>query len=105
MLWLLGQDPADPGSWPRDLLTAHPPLCRPCAARSVRVCPHLRTRCVALRVRSFGLAGVRGALYAPGNPSPVPVGAVGVAFDDPRIHWVRAGQLIMRLREFTVADL
>ncbi|MFD7117562.1 hypothetical protein ACFWAA_11010 [Streptomyces sp. NPDC059922] len=105
VLWLLGEDPADPGSWPRDLITAHPPLCRPCAVRSVRACPHLRTRCVALRVRSFGLAGVRGALYAPGNPSPVPLGAVGVAFDDPRIRWVRAGQLIMRLRAFTVTGL
>ncbi|MFJ5223649.1 hypothetical protein [Streptomyces sp. NPDC088400] len=60
---------------------------------------------MALRVRAFGLAGVRGALYQPGYPSPVAVDATGVAFDDPRIHWVRAGQLIMRLHEFTITDL
>jgi hypothetical protein len=33
------------------------------------------------------------------------VDAAGVAFDDPRIGWVKAGQLIMRLREFSVTEL
>ncbi|MFE3741594.1 hypothetical protein [Streptomyces sp. NPDC059134] len=60
---------------------------------------------MTLRVRSFGPMGVRGSLYRPGYPFPVLVDAAGVAFDDPRIHWVRAGQLVMRLREFTVVDL
>ncbi|MFJ2212779.1 hypothetical protein ACIQVO_18020 [Streptomyces sp. NPDC101062] len=105
VLWMLGEDPADRGSWPDDLVTTHPPLCAPCAVQSVRVCPRLREQCVALRVRSFAPMGVRGALYRPGYPFPVPVDAVGVAFDDPRIHWVRAGQLVMRLREFTVVGL
>ncbi|MFF1422004.1 hypothetical protein [Streptomyces sp. NPDC058280] len=105
VLWLLGEDPEDRGSWPADLTTTHPPLCMPCAVSSVRASPHLRERYVALRVRAFGPAGVRGALYRPGYPSPVAVDAAGVAFDDPRIHWIRAGQLIMRLHEFTVVDL
>ncbi|MFE1959600.1 hypothetical protein [Streptomyces sp. NPDC059479] len=105
VLWLLGEDPDDRRSWPSDLTTTHPPLCLPCASTSVRVCPHLRKRCVALRVTDFGLAGVQGALYGPGYPAPVLVDAAGVAFGDPRIHWVRAGQLIMRLLEFTVIDL
>ncbi|MFD9812934.1 hypothetical protein [Streptomyces sp. NPDC059080] len=52
---------------------------------------------MALRVRAFRPVGVRGALYRPGLPAPIPVGAVGVAYDDPAIRWVRAGQLIMRL--------
>lgn len=105
VLWLLGENPDDPGSWPADLTTTHPPLCVACAHVSVRACPHLREQFVALRVRAFGLAGVRGALYRPGLPYPVAVDAVGITFDDPLIHWVRAGQLIMRLREFTIIDL
>jgi len=41
-------------------------------------------------------------MYRPGNLDPVAVDAVGVAFSDPLIRWVRAGQLIMRLKDFTV---
>ncbi|WP_399086673.1 hypothetical protein ACGH2B_08810 [Streptomyces sp. BBFR2] len=104
VLWLLGEDPHDRTSWPAELLTTHPPLCRPCAAASLRICPHLRQRCVALRVRSFRPVGVRGALYRPGLAAPLPVGAVGVAYGDPRIRWVRAGQLIMRLDDVNVVD-
>lgn len=102
VLWLIGEDPGDLASWPDPLLTLHPPVCAPCAGRSVRICPHLRAGYAVLRVRAFDLAGVRGALYRPGNPDPVAVDAVGVAFDDPLIRWVKAGQLIMRLQDFTV---
>ncbi|MEU3709145.1 hypothetical protein [Streptomyces catenulae] len=104
VLWLLGEDPHDRVSWPPEILTVHPPLCRPCAAVSVRVCPHLRAGCVALRVRAVRPVGVRGALYRPGASEPVPIGAVGVAYDDPRIHWVRAGQLIVQLTHVDVVD-
>jgi hypothetical protein len=104
VLWLLGEDPHDRASWPTDLTTTHPPLCTPCAVTSVAACPHLRTQYVALRVRGFHLAGVRGALYH-GYPRPVPVDAVDVTYDDPNIRWVRAGQLVMRMTEFTVVDL
>ncbi|MEV7089530.1 hypothetical protein AB0O07_27180 [Streptomyces sp. NPDC093085] len=55
--------------------------------------------------RDFAPVGVRGALYRPGFSSPVPVDVAGVAFDDPRVRWVRAGQLVMRLRAFTVVGL
>jgi hypothetical protein len=105
LLWLLGEDPADPGSWPDPLLTLHPPVCASCAVRAVRACPHLRGQHAVLRVRAFDLAGVRGALYRPGWPVPVVADVAGVGFDDPRIAWVRAGQLIVRLREFTVTWL
>ncbi|KIF78726.1 hypothetical protein QR77_10980 [Streptomyces sp. 150FB] len=105
ILWLLGEDPSDPGSWPDDLITTHPPVCVPCGLRSIRTCPHLRQKCVALRVTEFRLAGVRGALYRPGSPSPVAVDAAGVAFDDPRIRWTLAGQLLMRLQAFSIVDL
>jgi hypothetical protein len=107
LLWLVGEDPTDPGSWPDPLLTAHPPVCAVCAARSVRVCPHLRSRYAVLRVRGFDPEGVRGALYQPGYPIPVPAltDICGVGFDDPRIAWMQASQLIMRLRDFTVTEL
>jgi hypothetical protein len=105
LLWLVGEDPGDPGSWPVPLLTAHPPVCAECAVQAVQACPHLRARYAALRVREFEVAGVRGALYQPGWSGPAVVGVAGVAFDDPRIGWVKAGQLIVRLREFSVTTL
>ncbi|MEW1724269.1 hypothetical protein [Streptomyces sp. NPDC093109] len=105
VLWLLGEDPGDPGFWTTDLNTTHPPLCMPCAVKSVRSCPHLRERYVPLRARAFELAGVRGAFYRPGYPAPVATEVTEVAFGDPRIHWLRAGQLIMRLREFRITSL
>jgi len=99
VLWVLGEPP-DEGE-----VTTHPPLCLPCAEKSVQACPHLRRQYVALRVRSFAIAGVRGALYNPGYPAPVAVDAVGLGFGDPRIPWVKAGQLIMRLGGFTTVEL
>jgi hypothetical protein len=103
VLWLVGEDPDRPETWPVPLLTAHPPVCAGCAVRSVGACPHLRRQYTALHVRAFDLTGVRGALYVPGHQSPVAV--AGVAFDDPRIRWVRAGQLIVRLREFSITEV
>jgi hypothetical protein len=105
VLWLIGEDPHRPGTWPVPLLTTHPPVCAECAVGSVQACPHLRRQHVALRVRAFDLAGVRGALYRPGFPAPVAVTVAGVAFDDPRVSWVKAGQLIVRLRDFSVTEL
>ncbi len=68
VLWLVDADPWDLA--PGGETTAHPPVCRPCAHLSVRACPHLRTRQVALCVRTFRPAGVRGALYAPAPGGP-----------------------------------
>jgi hypothetical protein len=105
VLWLISEDPNDPDAWRTDVLTTHPPLCVPCAMTSVGACPHLRKQYVALRVRAFHVAGVRGALYQPGYPSPVAVDVAGVAYGDPNIRWMRAGQLIMRLTDFEVVEL
>ncbi|MEV7086851.1 hypothetical protein AB0O07_13275 [Streptomyces sp. NPDC093085] len=105
VLWLLGEAPDDLTPRTTELTTTHPPLCMPCALQSVRACPHLRKRYVALRARTFEPVGVRGALYRPGHPAPTLVDVAGVAFDDPRIHWTRAGQLVVRLREFTLTRL
>jgi hypothetical protein len=105
ILWLLGEAPCAAETETDGVLTAHPPLCLPCANTSVRACPHLRREYVVLRVRAFERAGVRGALYRPAHPKPVLTDAVGVAFDDPRINWVRAGQLLLRLTDFALIDL
>lgn len=102
-LWLID---ADPGDLRYDgELTTHPPVCLPCAHRSVRACPHLRPAWVALRVRSATPYGVNGTLYRPGNPTPAMVTATDIRLDDPILPWVRASQLIMRLNDFTPTDL
>lgn len=105
VLWLLGQDQDDPDDWPENLETTHPPLCLLCAMASIRLCPHLTEGYVALRVWKFHVAGVWGALYEPGSPLPTVVDATGVAYDDSRLPWVRANQLIMGIDAFTVVDL
>ncbi|WP_046506049.1 hypothetical protein [Streptomyces odonnellii] len=104
-LWLVGEDPSDPGPWKPGDVTGHPPLCVPCAVTAVRACPHLRKRYVALRVRSFAVAGAHGALYRPHGLFPMAYGAASVTYEDRQIDWILAGQLMMELQEFTVADL
>ncbi|WP_229759270.1 hypothetical protein [Peterkaempfera bronchialis] len=82
-LWLLGDDRGDWPGWPEEMAATTPPLCLPCARLSVRLCPHLRGRHIAVRVRNPEIAGVYGALYlprpdrarptaAPTRPSPTP---------------------------------
>ncbi|WP_211280151.1 hypothetical protein [Streptomyces lushanensis] len=104
-LWLVGEDADDRDAWATDLVTGHPPLCVPCAVTSVRACPHLRKQYVALRVRTFELGGVQGALYRLYGRTPVAYSADGVPFHSWRIHWVLAAQLLMSLAEFTMVDL
>lgn len=105
LLWLLGEDPDDPGTWPADMVTGHPPVCLSCAWLSVRACPHLRKQYAALRVRRFSLSGVHGVLYRPSHPAPVPHDVGGLDFGDDRVPWVQASQLMMRLDEFRLVDL
>ena len=100
ILWLVCEDPGSPETWPDPLLISDPPVCTRCAPRAVRLCPSLRRQYTALRVSAYDLVGVRGFLYLPGHTDPV-----GVAYDDPRIRWVKAGQLITRLRDFTITHL
>ncbi|RKN10173.1 hypothetical protein [Streptomyces radicis] len=104
VLWLMGEAPDAPGTWPQGLETTHPPVCQPCASVSARACPHLRQRYVTLRVRSWTPVGVHGALYRPGHQGPVLTDAAGIPFDNPAIQWVIAAQLVMRLDHFTLTD-
>ncbi|WP_066955314.1 hypothetical protein [Streptomyces lushanensis] len=104
-LWLVGEDAEDPELRKPGYVTTHPPLCVPCAVTSVGVCPHLRTRYLALRVRTFALTGVHGALYRPDGLFPVAYSAEGASFGSRRLSWVLATQLVMEFGEFTVVDL
>ncbi|SDO51863.1 hypothetical protein SAMN05216259_110142 [Actinacidiphila guanduensis] len=104
VLWLVDARPDH--LRPRDEKTAHPPVCRPCAHRSVTACPHLRRAVTALRVRHFAPVGVNGILHRPaGRAAPEPVDVGWFAYDDPRIPWVRAHQLVVRLTGFAPVHL
>ncbi|WP_175607687.1 hypothetical protein [Peterkaempfera bronchialis] len=105
VLWLIDADSDDPSLWRGDERTAHPPVCMPCARRSTEACPHLRRAYTAVRVSTFTLWGVRGLLHRPGPTVPEPVDIALLRFGDPRLPWLRASQLVMHLREFTVIDL
>jgi hypothetical protein len=72
---------------------------------SLRLCPALRRGTVAVRVREFPIAGVRGVRYRPGLLAPVAVGAVNMPYDDPAVRWVLASALIRELRGCTVVPL
>ncbi len=103
VLWIIDGQAED--IRPGDEETAHPPVCRPCAHRSVIACPHLRDRFTAVRVRGFAPMGVKGALYGLGPKGPEVVDAVALTFTDPRLPYLRAHQLIMRLHDFTLINL
>jgi hypothetical protein len=63
-------------------------------------------RChTALRVQQVSPVAVRGGLYQPWHPDPIPVGAAGVYLDDPRARWMQASQLIVALQQFTITTL
>jgi hypothetical protein len=103
VLWLVCEDPQRRETWPDRLTVGDPPVCARCAATAVRLCPRLRSHYTALRVSSHHVVGVWGAIYLPSRAQPVTVN--GVAFDDPLIRWVKAANLIVHLRDFTITDL
>lgn len=103
VLWLIDTRPGV--LLPGEEDTGHPPVCRPCAQRSVHACAHLRKAWTAVRVHDYAPMGVKGTLYFPTPDGPKVADAVNVVFSDPRIAWVRAHQLFIRLLDFTVIDL
>ncbi|AXI78989.1 hypothetical protein [Peterkaempfera bronchialis] len=106
-LWLLGDDRGDWPGWPEEMAATTPPLCLPCARLSVRLCPHLRGRHIAVRVRNPEIAGVYGALYLPRPDRARPTAATDttIAYTDPAVCRVLAAQQVMRLRGCTLVDL
>lgn len=105
VLWLLGDDRDDWPGWPESMAATHPPVCLPCARASVRLCPYLRRKMVAVRVRSPEVGGVYGLVYQRGWPFPRAVEEAVVPYDDPMARWVVAGQLVMGLHDCTFVDL
>lgn len=104
-LWLLEDRRGDWEGWPEDLLTAHPPVCRPCAQVAVRACPNLRGRYVAVRVGETDVCAVIGVTYTPTRQGLVPGPRDAVALTSPAIRWTVAGQLVRGLNECTIVSL
>lgn len=103
VLWLVGDDGR---GWSDQDVTGHPPVCLRCAATARRVCPYLRNSgLLALRVRDAPLVGVSGKLYEPRARNPVCLGPATLAYDDPRVRYLQAAQLMRGLRDWTIVDL
>ncbi len=109
ILFLLGREEYEHDPWPAPIATAHPPVCRRCAAVAVSACPHLRGHYVAIRCRAPRLYGVNGIMHLAGigarpmrnRYDPIEM----VSYHSPRKGLVHAAQSIMRLDDYTVADL
>jgi hypothetical protein len=104
VLWLLRNYRDDWPGWPDGMACTEPPVCVPCVALSLRLCPALRRGAVAVRVRQFEVAGVRGALYRSGPVAPIAVEAANLSYDDPDVHWLVASALIRELRDCTIVS-
>jgi hypothetical protein len=103
-LWLLEDHRGEPG-WPEGEMTTHPPVCRPCAALATRLCPHLETGVVAVRVAQPVVDAVYGQFYKPGRPFFPVAGERGVTFvSDPAVRWMLGGQLAASLIDVTLVD-
>lgn len=98
VLWLMRDYRHDWAGWPEGMASVEPPVCAGCASISLRRCPALQRGAVAVRVREFAVAGVRGALYRPGTFGPLAIKDVRLAYGDPLARWVVAAALIRELR-------
>ena len=105
VLWLLRDHRDDWPGWPESMACTEPPVCVPCVAVSMRLCPALRRGAVAVRVREFEVAGVRGAFYRKGMFGPVAVEDVNLTYGDPGTSWVVASALVRELRGCTLVPL
>jgi hypothetical protein len=99
VLWLLRDFRQDWPTWPDGMGVTEPPICLPCLRLSMRACPALRKGAAVVRVRSYQLVGVDGAVYRPCGNDLVATEAATVAFGDPAIRWVRAASLVRQLRD------
>ncbi len=104
-LWLLKDHRDDWPGWPENMAVTEPPTCAPCVRLASRLCPALRKGAAAIRVRQAPVAGVRGMLYRSGPLAPVAMNEATIAYDDPRIRWVRAMHLVRELHDCTFVPL
>jgi hypothetical protein len=106
VLWLLQDFRGDWPGWPERMAVTEPPVCLSCVPVATRLCPALRTGAVAARARRFPVVGVRGVLYRGGSGStPRPVEEINVAYDDRRVRWVRATNLLRELHDCEIVEV
>jgi hypothetical protein len=105
MLWLLGDARGDWPRWPEDMAAVHPPVCLPCAWKSTRLCPHLKSGFVAARVKHYPVVGAYGCFYDPRNPAREPLANAICGYDHSDIRYLIASQLVRRLRGCRLVDL
>ncbi|MFJ3339378.1 hypothetical protein [Streptomyces sp. NPDC086766] len=104
VLWLLEDNRGEPG-WPEQEMTTHPPVCSPCVALAADVCPHLRSKVVAVRVRRPVVDAVYGQRYFSERDAPIPGRRDVVLLGDPAARWVIGGRLAASLMDATVVGL
>ena len=98
VLWLLHVD-ADTRAtltFPGDITTATPAVCRTDAFRALEACEVLQEGFIAVRVQEAEVVGVRGTVYSATEP---PLLEQVVRLDDDAIHRVVARQLMRQLRD------
>lgn len=85
--------------------TAQPPLCPPCARKSVRACDELREKgYYALLVRQAPLYGVIGTSYDAGLQV-VRADDIPVPYGSPDLDMFLASQLVRECKDYDVIDL
>lgn len=107
-LWLLPEQPSYEPQWPEGVPVTLPPLCVPCARLSVRMCPALRPKYIAVRAHSR-VCGVSGVAFRPGS-RPYEVALedtddVVVYHADPTVRWLLATQRARSLHGCRAVDL
>lgn len=105
VLWLIRDFRDDWPGWPEEMGAVEPPVCVPCVRLASRLCPALRQGAVAVRVRHAPIMGVRGELYRCSGPKPEAVGDITLTYNDPRLPWLRAINLVRQLRDCTLVDV
>jgi hypothetical protein len=105
VLWLLEDARTDWEGWPNELLTTHPPICRPCVSTARQECPHMWRGSVLVRVGRSEVCAVWGRRYTPSRLGPVPIASAVVLFDSPLLGWTVASQLVRALYECKIVSV
>ncbi|MFB8020025.1 hypothetical protein ACFC36_15865 [Streptomyces rubiginosohelvolus] len=94
-----------PATWPERSLSKMPPLCEPCAVRSLAECPHLVSEptFVALRTPDPRAWGAYGCFYQPlrGGRWYCHPGDAWVKYGDMRLHGLIAAAMVVELTDVT----